>query len=274
MHAWIDGRLLPDAATAALPVTDHGVTVGDGVFETMKVVEGEPFALGRHLARLQRSAAGIGLEGVDEAVVRQGIKEVLAAEHLVRGRLRVTVTGGPGPMGSGRGDATPTVIVVADPVTASPEETAIVTVPWVRNERGALTGLKTTSYAENVVALAEARRHGATEAIFANTVGDLCEGTGSNIFYVLDGELRTPTLASGCLAGVTRGLVLEWYAAREVDEPLELVQQQASEVFLVSTMRDVQAVTRWDARDLPHGPVTQEAREVWRRREPELVGEI
>ena len=113
--------------------------------------------------------------------------------------------------------------------------------PWPRNERGALAGLKTTSYAENVVALAEAKRRGATEAVFANLAGHLCEGTGSNVFYVVDGELRTPTLASGCLAGVTRGLVLEWFGGREVDEPIEVLAE-ASEIFLASTTRDVQGV--------------------------------
>jgi branched-chain amino acid aminotransferase len=164
------------------------------------------------------------------------------------------------------------VIVAAVPMQPMPETTTVVTVPWVRNERGALAGLKTTSYAENVVALAEAQRHGATEAVFANTRGHLCEGTGSNVFYVVDGELRTPTLASGCLAGVTRALVLEWHGAVEVDEPIEVVEEHASEVFLVSTTRDVQGVTRWNERDLPVGPVTRAAREVWRDREQDLLG--
>ena len=100
------------------------------------------------------------------------------------------------------------------------DETTVVTVPWTRNEHGATAGLKTTSYAENVIALAHAVERGGSEAVFANTAGNLCEGTGTNVFYVVDGELRTPTLASGCLAGVTRALVIEWCGAREVDEPL------------------------------------------------------
>ena len=276
MHAWIDGHLLTDPGAPALPINDHGVVVGDGVFETLKVVDGAPFAVERHLARLQRSAAGIGLMGVDEAlldsVVRPGIKEVLAAGHVPFGRLRITLTGGPAPFGSGRADVPPTVIVATEPTTAPSAETAVATVPWRRNELGALSGLKTTSYAENVVALAEAKRHGATEAVLANTRGDLCEGTGSNIFYVVDGELRTPTLASGCLAGVTRGLVLEWCGGREVDAQLEEVAAHASEAFLVSTLRDVQAITRWDDRDLPHGPVTRAARQAWKQQEPSLLG--
>ena len=145
--------------------------------------------------------------------------------------------------------------------------------PWPRNERGALAGLKTTSYAENVVALADAQSRGASEAIFANLQGHLCEGTGSNVFYVIDGELRTPTLASGCLAGVTRALILEWYGGREVDEPIEVVRG-ASEVFLASTTRDVQPVAAWDDLefDAP-GPVTQGAAETWRKRESELLGQ-
>src|SRR6478752_5559209 len=95
------------------------------------------------------------------------------------------------------------------------------------------------------------------------------EGSGSNVFDVVDGELRTPTLASGCLAGVTRALVLEWYGGVEVDEPIEVLAQ-ASEVFLTSTTRDVQGVAAWDDRELPApGPVTKAAAELWRRREPE-----
>jgi branched-chain amino acid aminotransferase len=272
MRAWMNGELLADPSAPAVPVTDHGLTVGDGVFESVKVVGGAPFALGLHLDRLERSAAGLGLDGLDVEVVRHGVAAVLDGDPMPLGRLRITVTGGPAPMGSGRGSHDPTVIVAASAMEPASETTTVITVPWPRNERAALAGLKTTSYAENVIALAAAREKGATEAVFANLQGHLCEGTGSNVFYVVDGELRTPTLASGCLAGVTRRLVIEWYGAREVDEPLE-VAAQAGEIFLVSTTRDVQGVTRWDDRELDApGPVTRDALSVWREREPELVG--
>jgi branched-chain amino acid aminotransferase len=270
MRAWLDGHLLDDSTTPALRVDDHGVTVGDGVFEAIKVIDGLPFALDRHLGRLHRSADGLGLGPVDDEALRQGVKEVLA-DPLPLGRIRITVTGGPAPMGSGRGDARPTIIVTADVLQPFPATTSVITVPWPRNERGALAGLKTTSYAENVIALAEAHRRGATEAVFANTQGHLCEGTGTNVFYVVDGELRTSSLASGCLAGVTRGLILEWYGGREVDEPIEVLEQ-ASEIFLASTTRDAQAVVRWNERDLLPGPVTRAVQEVWRSRESELLG--
>ncbi|HEY1135150.1 MAG TPA: aminotransferase class IV [Nocardioides sp.] len=271
MKTWVNGQLLGDPDQPVLTATDHGVTVGDGVFESIKVVDGRPFALTRHLDRLVSSARGIGLEGVDVEAVRAGIAATLAAEHLPLGRLRLTVTGGPGPLGSGRGDAPYSLLVSAVSMAPQPETAAIVTVPWVRNERSAVAGLKTTSYAENVVALARAGEQGASEAIFANTVGDLCEGTGSNLFYVVDGELRTPTLASGCLAGVTRALVLRWCGGREVDEPIA-VAEAADEVFLVSTTRDVQAVRRWNDRELPApGPVTAAAQRTWREREAQDI---
>ena len=268
MHAWVNGRLLDDPGAPAVTVRDHGFTVGDGVFEAVKVVDGQPFALTRHLARMARSTAGLGLPELPAADVRTGIEAVLAAEHLPLGRLRITYTGGVGPLGSGRGDHPPTLAVVADTLQPSSPTATVATVPWPRNERGALAGLKTTSYAENVVALAYAHERGAGEALFANLAGHLCEGAGSNVFYVVGGELRTPTLGSGCLAGISRALLLEWYGGREVDAPIDVLDE-ADEIFLVSTTRDVQAVSRCDDRELETpGPVTAECRAVWQSREP------
>ncbi len=260
MRVWINGELLSDPSAPAVRVTDHGLTVGDGVFEAIKVVDGLPFALTRHLERLARSARGLGLPDVDDDAVRRGVAAVLADQELPLGRIRITYTDGPSPLGSGRGDAAPTLIVVADSMKESSATTAVATVPWPRNERGALAGLKTTSYAENVIALARAHERGASEAIFANLAGHLCEGTGTNVFYVVDGELRTPTLDSGCLAGVTRALVLEWTGAVERDLPM-VALQEASEVFLTSSTRDVQGLHAVDDRELAGapGPVTTEA---------------
>jgi branched-chain amino acid aminotransferase len=272
MRAWMNGDLLSDPTGAVLGVTDHGFTVGDGVFESVKTLHGRPFALSRHLERLARSATGLGLAAPDEKEVRRGVDEVLAGTDDPLGRLRITLTAGPAPMGSGRGDGPATLVVAYSAIEPQSGSTTVATVPWTRNERGATAGLKTTSYAENVIALARAQELGGTEAVLANTRGDLCEGTGSNVFYVVDGELRTPTLASGCLAGITRALVLEWYGGEEIDEPIEVVDG-ASEVFLVSTTRDVQGVSRWDDRELPApGPVTTKVAELWRQREPELLG--
>ncbi|WP_320777483.1 aminodeoxychorismate lyase [Streptomyces sp. CRN 30] len=266
MRIWLDGGLR-DAETARVSAFDHGLTVGDGIFETLKAVDGRPFALTRHLDRLARSARGLGLPEPDPDEVRRACAAVLAANPMPLGRLRITCTGGHGPLGSDRGAHGPTLMVALGPTARRPDTTAVITVPWTRNERGALTGLKTTSYAENVVALARAREHGATEALFGNTADRLCEGTGSNVFVVLDGEIHTPPVASGCLPGITRALTVEWTGARETDLPLDVLER-ADEIFLTSTLRDVQAVHRVDGRELPGapGPVTAKALRVFTER--------
>jgi branched-chain amino acid aminotransferase len=259
---WVDGRVVPEAE-ACVSVLDHGLTVGDGVFETAKAPGGRPFALTRHLERLSGSARGLGLAEPDHEVVRAAVAEVLAAraDPTSDGRVRITYTAGVGPPGSDRGSAAPTLVVLATDLAPSAPSAAVVTVPWPRNERGALAGLKTTSYAENVVALAYARARGASEAICADTTGRLCEGTGSNIFLALGSRLVTPTLATGCLAGVTRALVLEWCDVAEEDVPIEALQD-ADEVFLTSTTRDIQPVHAVDGRPCDvRGPLTARAME-------------
>lgn len=266
MKLWVNGELR-DADAASVSVLDHGLTVGDGVFETLKAVHGRPFALDLHLDRLVRSARGLGLQDPDLDEVRRACAAVLEANPMPLGRLRVTYTGGLSPLGSDRGDDGPTLVVALGETSHRPDSTAVVTVPWTRNERGALAGLKTTSYAENVVALAQAHRQSASEALFGNTVGQLCEGTGSNVFVVLDGQIHTPPLASGCLAGITRHLVVEWTGAQETDLPLDVLEH-AEEIFLTSTLRDIQAVHRVDDRELPDapGPVTTKAMSVFAAR--------
>jgi branched-chain amino acid aminotransferase len=258
---WIDGSLQPVSEARVSPL-DHGFTVGDGVFETCKVVGGRAFALTRHLRRLRSSAEGLGLDpGVDDAVLRDALDAVLVANRLETGRVRITVSGGVGPLGSDRTSAPATVVVACSPTAPTPAVAHVATVRWPRNERSAVAGLKTTSYAENVVALAEARRRGADEAVVANTAGRLCEGTGSNVFLVVDGAPVTPSLASGCLAGVTRALVLEAVPEiEELDVPLHALAD-ASEAFLTSSTRDVQPIGTVDGSPLPTcpGPWTQRA---------------
>ena len=252
---WADGGIVPAGAAAVSPV-DHAVIVGDGVFETLKVVNGTPFALTRHLGRLKRSADGLGLPEPDDALVRTAVAETLTADPEA-GRLRITWSSGPGPLGSDRGGGPGTLLVASSPGTVWPEAVQVHLCEWTRNERGALAGLKTTSYAENVRALEAAHQRGASEALLANTQGRLCEGTGTNVFLVIDGVLVTPPLSSGCLAGITRELVLELAEVVERDvDPGEFAV--ASEAFLTSSTREVGAISAVDDTVLPEapGPVT------------------
>lgn len=254
---WVDGEMV-SSEVAVLPVADHGLTVGDGCFETTTVVRGSAFAMTRHLGRLRTSLAGllIDLPTTDDEL-RAATEQVVAANPDA-GIVRLTVTAGTGPLGSGRGDGDPTVIIAAGPGRGWGDRAGVITVPWPRNERGALAGIKSTSYAENVIALAQARAAGASEAIFPNTIGNLCEGTGTNIFVEHEGRLVTPPLSSGCLAGVTRGLVVELSDVDEVDVPIAILET-TSEAFLTSSTRDVMAIDRIDDRILDPGPLTAAA---------------
>lgn len=272
---WVDGELF-DLERAHVSPFDHGLLVGDGVFETLKVLDGTPFALSRHLRRLARSLGGLGLEVPDERWLRRGIADVLAANDAGVGRLRVTVTSGAGPLGSSRGRYHATTMLLTGPPARWPGEAAVIVAPWPRNERSPLTGLKTTSYAENVLALDRAASLGASEAIFANTVGNLCEGTGTNVFVAVDGALVTPPLSAGCLPGVTRELLMEALAQggsagaaaaaaiHAVDVPIAALATSA-EAFLTSSTRDVQPISSVDGLELAScpGPLTSAAMEAF-----------
>lgn len=253
---WLDGQVVA-GADATVSALDHGFTVGDGVFETLKVIDGTPFAMQRHLDRLRASAVALGLDAPADDIVQSACDALLTAWSANGGsdaRLRITVTSGMGPPGSGRGGHQPTLVAMVVPLGPTETTTPVVTVPWRRNELGATAGIKTTSYADNVMALAVARQAGASEALMANTVGNLCEGTGSNVFVVIDDQLLTPPLSSGCLAGVTRALVLEsGCGAIERDVRFDGLAD-ATEVFLTSTTRDVQAVVAIDGRHLADAP--------------------
>lgn len=257
MKVWVDGKLV-DGEVPAVSAFDHGLLTGDGVFETLKTYDGVVFAARRHLERLARSAAGLGLAIRPAAELREAMDVVVGANDIDVGRVRITVTGGPSPLGSDRGGAGPTTIVAAAPQPRWPDTTAVAVVPWPRNERGALVGLKTTSYGENVVALGWAKERGAGEAIFANLAGNLCEGTGTNVFVGIGGRLVTPPLSAGCLAGVTRALVIELTGAAEDDVPIDALDD-AEEAFLTSTTREVQPISSVNGQPLPDaaGPLTR-----------------
>lgn len=265
MRTWVDGSLV-DEQHARVSAYDHGLTVGDGVFETLKVVDGQAFALTRHLRRLARSAALLGLPAPDLDGLRLAVAEALAANAPTsRARLRITYTGGVSPLGSERGGP-PTLVVALGPLPTWAPTVDVVTVPWTRNERSPVAGVKTTSYAENVVAFALARERGAGEAILANTLGDLCEGTGSNVFLAVrdDRVLVTPPLSTGCLAGVTRELVLEWLGPDQVVErrvPLTALGE-ATEAFLTSSTRDVLPIRSVDGTPLPTAPGPRTSRAI------------
>ncbi|MGP7961037.1 aminotransferase class IV [Sanguibacter sp. A247] len=248
---WLDGRL-HEATGAALPVLDHAVTLGDGVFETLTVVRGVPFAVTRHVARLVAAATTVGLDAPDPDVVRGALAAVMQASPGA-GRLRVTWTAGDGPAGPARGEGPGRLLVTASAAPPA-RPVRLWRAPWVRNERSPIAGVKSTSYQENVVARAAAERHGASEALLADTTGRLSEGATSNVLVSDDEAFCTPSLATGCLPGVTRALLLAWSSdlparVRERDLPFDALDGRA--LAVTSSVQGVAPAVALDGKELP-----------------------
>lgn len=233
------------------------LSLGRGVFETLRVADGQPFALTRHLRRMMESADATGLPPVDVELVRDVVADCCLA-LAEPSRLRLTWS--QGPTGAGPGGL---LAVTTSALPPTEDDVALVTVPWRRNADGVAGRHKSTAYAESMVAAAYARRHGADEGVLLTEEGLVSEGSATNVFHVVGGEVRTSSLATGCLPGITRGLVLEWFEAREVDADLEEVRA-ADEVFVTSSTRGPVPVRTWDDRTwATPGPVTRAVVLAW-----------
>jgi branched-chain amino acid aminotransferase len=264
MKSWVSSNEGGGLVTEPLvSVNDHGLTVGDGIFETLKTINGKAVLLERHLARLQRSAQLLDLliPSLDE--IRIAISQLLAQEEIVKsaiGRIRITLTSGPGELGSIRSNGW-TLIVVWSESKPWPDSAEVVISDIVRNERSPLAGAKTISYAENVLALSRAKKLVASEAILLNLAGNVCEGTGSNVFIVKNKVVLTPPVIDGLLPGITRNAVIESIPKQIRFSELSFTAEDllnADEVFLTSTTRNIQPVTKINDKTFPIGSVTKE----------------
>ncbi len=247
--ASVDGKVTP-TAEAMVPMKDDGLYRGDGAFEVIRLYGGKPFALLDHLDRLERSAAAIEL-GFDRAALEREIEALLAAAGSVDGQLRLIVTRG------GRR------IAAAEPIPDHGETLSLATVTYCPTV--ILNGVKSLSYAANMQASRIAKGRGAEEAVLVRPDGAVLEPPTSAIFWVsAEGELRTPALSDGVLESITRDRLVKALDVAEgtwqVDDLLA-----ASEAFLASTTREVQAVSAIDGNSLSEapGPRTREAQQAF-----------
>lgn len=246
---WFDGRVV-EPSTPIVDATDHGVLLGDGVFETLAVRDGRPRLLDRHLGRLRAGMDRIDLvDGPDDVTVRRAIDELLSVSGLSDARIRITVTVGPGSSPRTR-VGRPTVFVTIAPLGPSPASVSLHLVPWPRNERSALAGIKSINWAENAHALRDATAAGFDNALFCDTQGRLSECATANVFLVLDGIIVTPSLDSGCLAGTVRAVLLDAAVATESDlRPADL--RRADGVFITTSTTGITPVHAVDEHTLP-----------------------
>jgi len=247
--ASVDGTVTPTAA-ATVPMKDDGLYRGDGAFEVIRLYDGKPFALLDHLDRLGRSAAAIELE-FDRASLEAEIAELLSAAGPLDGQLRLIVTRG------GRR------IAATEPIPSHGETLSLATVTY--SPTIILNGVKSLSYAANMQASRLAKGRGADEAVLVRPDGTVLEPPTAAIFWVAaDGELRTPALSDGVLESITRDRLIK---ALDVAEGTWKVDdlRTASEAFLASTTREIQAVAAIDGTDLAAapGPRTKEAQQAF-----------
>lgn len=264
------GRLVTEAE-ALVPLADRGFAYGDGLFETVRVWDGAVPLLSRHLARLARSIRLLG--GPDLSAVRaalvEGCRQVVAANGLESGFLRITWSRGTGP----RGFAVPAVsqwrlFVQGGPYTPRPADAPGLTAalaPWRVDPNHPACRVKSLSALDKVIAKTEATRLGVDELLFLNTAGALTEATAANLFVVTGGRLLTPAVECGLLPGVARGLLLDLaadlgVAAAEAVLPLQALAD-AEEVFLCNALMGVAPLVAVDGRPVGRqngpGPVTR-----------------
>jgi branched-chain amino acid aminotransferase len=260
MLASVDGAIGP-AERAVIPVTDEGLTRGDGGFEVVRLYGGRPFALEDHRRRLGNTCAGLRLEW-DEDAVRAEIAALLEAAGPVEALLRVVLTRG------GRR------IMTIEPLPSRPAVARVATVTYAPSR--VLDGLKTLSYAGNMLAGRLARERGFDEALLVTPHGRVLEGPTWTFFWVSGGRLLTPPLEDRILASITRAYVLEECDGAEQACTLDDVAA-ADEAFIASTVREVMPIATVEQIELPAapGPVTREAAErLSRRIERELTSSV
>jgi branched-chain amino acid aminotransferase len=251
MLASVDGAI-GAAEEARIPVTDEGLTRGDGGFEVIRLYGGRPFALEDHIVRLRNTCAGLRL-GWDEDAVRAEIAALLEAAGSVDALLRVVLTRG------GRR------VMTVEPLPPHPPVARVMTVTYAPNR--VLDGLKTLSYAGNMLAGRLARENGFDEALLVTPHGRVLEGPTWSFFWVAGGELLTPPLEDRILASITRAYVIEECEAQERICTLDDLAT-ADEAFIASTVRTALPIAAVDDIQLPAapGPVTLDAAERLSRR--------
>ena len=264
---WCNGEFLE--GPLAISPADRGLTHGLGVFETLLALEGQPVALDLHLARMKEGSERLGLDGgkLGEEGIGAAMTGLLERAGLSKGRARVrlALSAGAGDLRCLKPGSHGLLWITVAACPPPPESVTLVTAGFPRNERSPLSGIKCASYAENLVALDQARRAGADEAFFFNTRGELCEAATANVFLVRDGQVLTPPLSSGCLPGTMRARVMARIAVEE--QPLTAADLAAAEeVFVSSATRGVVPVVRLDGRVMAAGPVTAEVAQLCKLR--------
>ncbi|WP_043584071.1 branched-chain-amino-acid transaminase [Geminisphaera colitermitum] len=279
MKIYLDGKFV-DQADAKVSVFDHGLLYGDGVFEGIRIYQGNIFRLEEHLERLEYSAKAILLDlPWSRKEIAEATCETCRQNNLTDGYIRLVITRGVGDLGlSPWLCPKPSIIIIAAKISLYPPEHYVnglnlVTVATRRLNPAALPPMvKSLNYLNNILAKIEARQAGCLEAIMLNDQGYVAECTGDNIFIVHKGAILTPAASQGALKGITRDAIFD--IAREIDVPIREVNLtrydiwNADECFLTGSAAEVVPVVKLDGRVIgpgKPGEITKRVLEVFHR---------
>ncbi|MSU46394.1 MAG: branched-chain-amino-acid transaminase [Lacunisphaera sp.] len=280
MIVYLDGRYV-DSTEAKVSVFDHGLLYGDGVFEGIRIYNGNVYRLDDHLERLEQSCKAIMLDvPLSRAAMAQAVCETCRQNKLTSGYIRLVITRGVGDLGLAPWLCEkPTLFIIASKVSLYPQEhydngLSIVTVPTRRIAPDALPPtIKSLNYLNNILAKIEARQAGALEAIMLNAQGYVAECTADNVFIIQKGEILTPAASAGALKGITRATIFD--IARELGLQIreaDLTRHDiwcADECFLTGTGAEVIPVVKLDSRVIGNGkpgPITARVLASFRQR--------
>jgi branched-chain amino acid aminotransferase len=262
---WLNGRLRePDAA---IDPADRGFTLGDGLFETIRIAGSQPRHLARHLARLRAGAAllAIPVPFGDDAIAA-AITDLLGAAGIANGSVRITLTRGV----QARGvlpaeDPQPTLLLTASPAAPQPGPARLVIAgTTTRNEMSPLARIKSLNYLDQVLARQEAARRSSDEAVLLNTKGRVADATAANLFVAIDGVLATPPVTDGALPGIARGLIIERLGA--VERALWPADLRRAQAIILTNALGIRPAISLDGTTLPEADprMLQQITEAWR----------
>jgi len=281
MKVFLNGNFIEEEE-ANVSVFDRGFLYGDGVFETLRIYNGKPFLLDRHLGRLSHGLGSLFIgEKYSFSEYLEFTCKLIETNNVTDGVLRIQATRGPGKRGySTTGNYNPTVLISlheapsVDPKNPSPVKLA--SSIQILSDHDPFSTLKTTNKLANIVALREAEKAGMDDALLTNQNGNITGASGSNVFWIKDGALFTPPVSSGCMSGITRGMILELAVAMNLPATQQNITPTllvgAESVFLTNSIREIRPVIQIDNKPITTSPLINKLHSVYREAVKQATG--
>ena len=281
MKVFLNGNFIEEEE-ANVSVFDRGFLYGDGVFETLRIYNGKPFLLDRHLGRLSHGLGSLFIgEKYSFSEYLEFTCKLIETNNVTDGVLRIQATRGPGKRGySTTGNYNPTVLISLHEAPSvdhkNPSPVKLATSIQILSDHDPFSTLKTTNKLANIVALREAEKAGMDDALLTNQNGNITGASGSNVFWIKDGALFTPPVSSGCMSGITRGMILELAVAMNLPATQQNITPTllvgAESVFLTNSIREIRPVIQIDNKPITTSPLINKLHSVYREAVKQATG--